>query len=406
MKELEYKMIKKTVLLEAKVNEGQFDVVKKWCKYVALLGVFLSLVFFITTDTHHFYYSYLFSFSVFTTISLGAMFFVLIQFLSRAGWSVVVRRIPEYLMSNIGIMCVLFIPIIFGIHDLYHWSHADALMSDRILQGKAPYLNTVFFIVRAVFFFAVWLWISKLFSGKSELQDYDSNIEHTALLQRCSPVAVILFALTLTFGFIDWVMSLTPHWYSTIFGVYIFAGALVGFLALNSIIYILLVKKGILKKSVTIEHFHDLGKLLYGFNVFWAYIAFSQYFLIWYGNIPEETVWYGHHFSGSWNTVAVLLAIGHFGIPFVLFMSRHAKRHLSFHFGMAIWMLVMHVLDLYWIIMPTVSPSGIHISVTDISTFLAVGGIYFYVFIKMISKGYIIPINDPRIEESLKFENY
>ena len=406
MKELEDKMIKKTVLLESKVNEGQFDVVKNWCKYVALLGVFLSLVFFITTDRHHFYYSYLFSFSVFTTISLGAMFFVLIQFLSRAGWSVAVRRIPEYLMSNIGIMCVLFIPIIFGIHDLYHWSHADALMSDRILQGKAPYLNRVFFIVRAILFFAVWLLISKLFSGKSELQDYDSNIEHTALLQRCSPVAVILFALTLTFGFIDWVMSLTPHWYSTIFGVYIFAGSMVSFLAINSIIYILLVKKGILKKSVTIEHFHDLGKLLYGFNVFWAYIAFSQYFLIWYANIPEETIWYGHHFAGNWNTVAILLSIGHFAIPFVLFMSRHAKRNLSFHFGMAIWLLLMHILDLYWVIMPTVSPDGIHVTVTDISTFLAIGGIYFYVFIKMMSKGYLIPVNDPRIDESLKFENH
>jgi hypothetical protein len=398
--------MKKTLQLDAKVKEGQFNVLKTISKRVALVGLFFSIVFFITMDSHYFYYSYLFSFSVVTTISLGAMFFVLIQFLSRAGWSVVVRRIPEYLMSNIGVMLVLFIPILFGIHELYHWSHHDAVVSDPILRGKVPYLNTMFFVIRAVVFFGVWLWISKLFSGKSELQDYDSNIEHTALLQRCSPVAVILFALTLTFGFVDWLMSLTPHWYSTIFGIYIFAGAIVGFLALNSIIYILLFKKGILKQIVTIEHFHDLGKLLYGFNVFWAYIAFSQYFLIWYANIPEETVWYTQHFTGSWNTVAIILAIGHFGIPFVLFMSRHAKRNLSFHLGMAIWMLVMHILDLYWIIMPNVSPKGIHISVTDVSTLLLVGGIYFYFFAKRLSKGYLVPINDPRIDESLKFENH
>ena len=398
--------MKKTLQLDAKVKEGQFNVLKTISKRVALVGLFFSIVFFITMVSHYFYYSYLFSFSVVTTISLGAMFFVLIQFLSRAGWSVVVRRIPEYLMSNIGVMLVLFIPILFGIHELYHWSHHDAVVSDPILRGKVPYLNTMFFVIRAVVFFGVWLWISKLFSGKSELQDYDSNIEHTALLQRCSPVAVILFALTLTFGFVDWLMSLTPHWYSTIFGIYIFAGAIVGFLALNSIIYILLFKKGILKQIVTIEHFHDLGKLLYGFNVFWAYIAFSQYFLIWYANIPEETVWYTQHFTGSWNTVAIILAIGHFGIPFVLFMSRHAKRNLSFHLGMAIWMLVMHILDLYWIIMPNVSPKGIHISVTDVSTLLLVGGIYFYFFAKRLSKGYLVPINDPRIDESLKFENH
>ena len=377
----------------------------KIIKVVIAVSLFFSIIFFIGLDKHHFYYSYLFSFSVFTTISLGAMFFVILQFLTRAGWSVVVRRVPEYLMSNIGIMFILFIPILFGIHDLYHWSHLDEVASDYILKGKSPYLNTSFFIVRGIIFFCVWIIISKLFFGKSELQDYDSDHGHTALLQRCSPVAMILYGLTLTFAFIDWIMSLTPHWYSTIFGVYIFSGGLVGFLALNSIIYIILYKKGILSHIITIEHFHDLGKLLYGFNIFWTYIAFCQYFLIWYANIPEETVWFLDHFAGNWNTVAIVLSVGHFGIPFVLFMSRHAKRHLGFHFGMAIWLLLMHILDLYWIIMPTVSPKGIHISFTDISTFLFIGGVYCYFFLRQLSKGYLIPINDPRLKESETFEN-
>ncbi len=388
------------------IDSNQFFMVNKILKVLIFLGLFFSIIFFIGLDKHHFYYSYLFSFSVFTTISLGAMCFVILQFLTRAGWSVLVRRIPEYLMSNIGIMFLLFIPILFGIHELYHWSHHDAVEADYILQGKAPYLNTSFFIVRGIIFFLIWIILSKIFLGKSELQDYDSNKGHTAFLQRISPVSLILYGLTLTFAFIDWIMSLTPHWYSTIFGVYIFSGAIVGFLALNSIIYILLYKKGILKDVITIEHFHDLGKLLYGFNIFWSYIAFSQYFLIWYSNIPEETVWFADHFAGNWNTVAIVLSVGHFGIPFLLFMSRHAKRYLWVHFGMAIWLLMMHILDLYWIIMPTVSPKGIHVSVTDISTFLFIGGVYFYFFIRQLSKGYLIPINDPRLQESEKFENH
>jgi hypothetical protein len=334
------------------------------------------------------------------------MFFVIIQFLTRAGWSVVVRRVAESLMANVGVLFVLFIPILFGLHELYHWTHEDVLMTDHIIQGKVPYLNIPFFVIRSLLFFAVWIIISKVFFSKSELQDYDPDPKHTAFLQRFSPLAIVLFGLTVTFAFIDWIMSLTPHWYSTIFGVYIFAGAVVAFLSVNSIIYITLHKLDLLPKAVNISHFHDLGKLLYGFNVFWAYIAFSQYFLIWYANIPEETVWFTQHFAGSWNTVAICLAVGHFGIPFVFFMSRHVKRNLNAHLVMAIWILIMHMLDLYWIIMPNVSPTGMHISVTDVSTLIFMLGVFMYVFINRISKSNLIPTQDPRLSESIHFENH
>ena len=200
-------------------------------------------------------------------------------------------------------------------------------------------------------------------------------------------------------------MSLYPHWYSTIFGVYIFAGSVLVAFCITSLIYMYLRNKDVLKNVVNVEHYHDLGKLIYGFNIFWSYIAFSQFFLIWYANVPEETSFYLYHSVGSWKSISLVLVIGHFAIPFVLFMSRHAKRNLTFHACIAIWLIGMHFLDLYWIIMPTVFKKGVSFNFLDITLFLGMGGIYFSVFFKSLSKINLIPIKDPRLDESVNFHN-
>jgi hypothetical protein len=397
-------MEKKTLKADDLKLTGYFA--EKLPKLLMSIGIVsLAVAFFFgLQDTHHFYYSYLVSFIFYTSLSLGALFFVLIQHLTRAGWSVVVRRIAEHFMSNIALMALFFIPIYFGLHDLYHWTHVGG-HPDPILEGKAPYLNIGFFMLRAAVFFLLWIWLSRKFYKGSVAQD-DSGDESISLnLRRASTYGVLIFALSQTFAFVDWVMSLTPHWYSTIFGVYLFAGSVVVSLSMFSIVLILLRKQGILKDVVSLEHYHDLGKLIYGFNIFWSYIAFSQYFLIWYANVPEETIWYIQHFEGSWNTVAMCLAIGHFAVPFILFMSRHCKRNLNFHLGMALWLVSMHFLDLYWLIMPNVSASGIHISLNDLLCFLGIGGIYFAVFFKRVAKVSMVPSKDPFIEKSLNFEN-
>jgi hypothetical protein len=375
-----------------------------------LLGVgllaLIATLYLIKKDPHHYYPSYLVSFFFFLTLTLGNMFFVLFQHISRAGWSASVRRVSEIFMANIPLMAILFIPIVFGAHDLYHWSHHDAVAADHLLQIKQPFLNVPFFILRAILFFGIWMFISKKYLGFSVKQDHSADDTLTLKLQKAATYSIILFALTITFAGIDWIMSLTPHWYSTIFGVYVFAGALVGGIASLSIVLMILKRNGYLSTVVTVEHFHDLGKLLYGFNIFWAYIAFCQYFLIWYGNIPEETHWYSDHFFGSWNTVAIILAIGHFGIPFLLFMSRSTKRYLPYHCFMAVWLLMMHFLDLYWIVMPTFNKGGVHVTVVDLTAFIAIAGLYFYYLFKRMSKISIIAINDPRIDEAINFQNY
>jgi len=375
----------------------------------ALLGVGLLALMYtlysIKQDPHHYYPSYLVAFLFFLTITLGNMFFVLFQHISRAGWSATVRRVAEIVMSNIPILAVLFIPIFFGIHDLFHWSHHEEVLADHLLQIKAPYLNVPFFIIRAVLFFAIWMWIAKLYFKSSVAQDESGDQSITLKLQRAATYSIILFALTVSFAAFDWIMSLTPHWYSTIFGIYVFAGCLVSGVATLSLLLMLLKRNGYLQDTVTVEHFHDLGKLLYGFNIFWTYIAFSQYFLIWYSNIPEETHWFADHFYGNWNTVAIFLTVGHFVIPFILFMSRHAKRNLKVHAVMALWLLFMHLVDLYWVIMPTFYKKGIHVSLVDATSIVAVGCLSLYFILKRMSRVSVIAAKDPRLDEAISFHN-
>ena len=224
-------------------------------------------------------------------------------------------------------------------------------------------------------------------------------------MQKMAPLAILVFGISQTFAFIDWVMSITPHWYSTMFGVYFFAISAVLSLSVITLIFLWLRSRGFLSNIVTVEHYHDLGKLLYGFNIFWAYIIFSQYFLIWYANIPEETVWFAEHFKGNWNTVAIIISIGHFAIPFILFMSRHMKRNLKTNGMMMVWMVVMTIVELYWVIMPNISKDGVHVSIQDVVPFLAIGGIFFAVLFSRMKNYALVPEQDPRLKESINFIN-
>ncbi len=367
------------------------------------LGLLLAFLL-IQRHNHHFFYSYLTSYMYFLSLSLGGMFFVLMAYLTRAGWSVAIRRVPEALMKNIVVMLVLFIPIVLGLHELYHWTHHDEVAKDVILQSKSPYLNTLFFLIRAAFFFACWLFIGHFFYKWSIAQDRSKDKSITLHLQRYATIGTLIFALTLTFAAIDWMMSLTPHWYSTIYGVYFFAGSAVSSLCAISLVFLILRKGGFLRNVLTLGHFHDLGKLIYGFMIFWAYISFSQYFLIWYANIPEETVFYLARIQGSWNVMGIFLVIGHFALPLIFFISRHARRNLITHGITVIWLLAMHYVDLYWMIMPTVNPEGIHFSLLDVACFIGIGGIFLGALFSRLQKHSLIPIGDPRLNESLNHE--
>ncbi|MCK5379547.1 MAG: hypothetical protein KAJ78_09080, partial [Acidobacteria bacterium] len=236
--------------------------------------------------------TYLVSFAYFLSLALGALFFVLLQHLTHAGWSVVVRRLAEALSVNVVLMAVLAIPVLLNMEHLYHWAHPGAADHDAILAGKSAFLNPQFFTIRLVVYFAIWSFLAWFFFSNSKRQDATADPKFTRRMEALSAPGMILFALSLNFAAFDLLMSVNPHWFSTIFGVYFFAGCVVVIMATLVVLVAYLQRQGRLQGIVTVEHYHDLGKLLFGFVVFWAYIAFSQYMLYWYANIPEETVWY------------------------------------------------------------------------------------------------------------------
>jgi hypothetical protein len=352
-----------------------------------------------------FFFSWLVSFLFFLSLALGALFFVLIQYAAQGGWGIVLRRIGETTFATIPVFAALILPVLLGLHDLYEWSHPEAVAEDALLRWKAPYLNVPFFLIRAALYFGLWSFIALTYYRGSRSQDVTGDPGVSARLRRLAGPAIIVLAVTQTFASVDWIMSLTPHWYSTMFGVYFFAGSFVGFIALLSVVAAAMRRAGLLDTVISVEHLHDVGKLLFGFTVFWTYIAFSQFFLIWYANLPEETTWYQARLEGSWMTVSVVLMVGHFIAPFFYLMGRPVKRNGTTLAVGGAWLLVMHFLDLYWQVMPTLHPEGVRPAVLDVAALLAIGGCFVAAATWLMRRQALVPLRDPRLSESLAFEN-
>lgn len=364
---------------------------------ISAIGLFMN--------SQQFYFSYLTSLIFWITVVLGALFFILVINLTGNVWGIVIRRLTEMMTLLVPVLFILFIPVLAGVHDLFHWSHEDAVVTDNLLQHKAPYLNTGFFIIRTVFYFGAWFILARLLYRRSIGQDRTRNGYAVDRMRQISAPGMILFAVTLTFASFDWLMSLDPHWYSTIFGVYIFSGSYLAFNAFMVLFLQVLQKKNILKETITVEHYHDLGKLIFTFTVFWTYIAGAQYFLIWYGNIPEETIWFLHRWEGTWKYASLGLVVLHFIIPFFILLFRSSKRNLRVLSWISILILIAHWLDLFWIITPTLHHHGFHVSWMDLTTFLGIGTLLIAFLIRLMGKHAIVPVGDPRLDDSIRFIN-
>ena len=352
-----------------------------------------------------FFFSWLVSFLFFLSLTLGALFFVLIQYAAQGGWGVVLRRIGETTFATLPVMAALFLPLLLGMRDLYSWAAPGAAEHDALLRWKEPFLNVPFFLIRAALYFSAWSVIALLYYRASRSQDTTGDPAVSARLRRLAGPAIIVLAVTQTFASIDWIMSLTPHWYSTMFGVYFFAGSFVGFIALLSVVVGAMRVAGLLDTVISADHLHDVGKFLFAFTAFWAYISFSQFFLMWYANLPEETIFYRARMEGSWMQVSVLLLAGHFLAPFFYLMGRSVKRNGATLAVGGAWVLMMHFVDLYWQVMPTLHPEGIRPSVLDVAAFLAVGGCFVAAATWLMRRQALVPLRDPRLAESLAFEN-
>jgi len=356
-----------------------------------------------------FYFSYLHNYVFFMSITLGAFFFTFVQHLVSAGWSVVVRRFAEILMWNVLPMAVLFIPIVLGREQIFHWLEPGVIDHDPLLQKKQPYLSQGFFFVRCAIYFVLWGGLAAFFFGRSVKQDETKDFRPTMTMKRVAAPTALLFALSVSFFAFDMIMSLDYHWFSTIFGVYYFAGSAIACFSLLAIVAFVTQRTGRLEGMITVEHYHDLGKLTFAFNVFWAYIAFSQFMLIWYANIPEETNWYLRRITGEWRDMSWFQLWGHFAAPFVLLISRFPKRRPPLLAVAAVYMLFVHWIDLYWLVMPEFShdPGGvIPWSIHDVLCLLGIGGIWGGVAMMRAKNLSLVPKGDPRLAESLAFDNY
>jgi len=371
---------------------------------LGLIGLVLSIVA-VVTQKDQFYFSFLVAGLFWLSILLGALFYIMIHHLVGARWSIVIRRISETFAKTIPYLGLIFVVVLFfGLESLYHWTHQDP--TDHLLAHKQAYLNVPFFMIRAFVFVGVWSLLAMFLHKHSVLEDQKYQVADNQKMKSLSAPGIILFALTITFASFDWIMSLDHHWYSTIFGVYFFSGAVMSFFAFSILICRALQSGGYLKGIITVEHYHDMGKLMFAFMCFWAFIAFSQYMLIWYGNIPEETIWYAHRWEGNWKVWSLFLIIGHFPIPFVLLMSRLAKRNLTFLSILAVWLLFMQWVDLYWLVMPNFSHHGFHLSWIDFAAWLMLGGFTLHFIVRKLKKHALVPIKDPFLQNSIEFMNH
>lgn len=368
------------------------------------LASWLALAAGYSLDRQQFHFSYLTAFAYFVSVSLGALFFVMMQHLTGSAWSVTVRRLMESMMCTVPLAFLLVLPVFLGVHSLYEWSHVEATR-DSILSAKLGYLNEKWFMLRGLIAIALWSLFALRLYSISRRQDDSGAIEDTRAAARWSAPGTVVLFLTASMASFDWIMSLEPHWFSTMFGVYFLAGGAVGFMAILIAVVLGLRSAGYLTQSIREEHYHDLGKWLFALTTFWAYVSFSQYMLIWYGNLPEETLWFHKRFQGTWAAFGPVLVIGHFLLPFFTLLPRANKRNLKVLAFFAGWMMLMHYCDLYWQIMPVLHAKGVALHWIDAAAWLAVGSAYGLAFWQGLKEKPLVPVGDPRLEQCLAFHN-
>jgi hypothetical protein len=396
-------------LTNAPAPEGEYFESGRFAGLSVLLGVIAFVALALcgagaAIDPQQFSYSWLFAFGFFFTLFAGCFFWTIVHYATDAAWTVVVRRQLENLAVLVGVLAVFFIPILLLRKHLYDWMNIPPGAEEN-LDSKRAYLNLNFFILRAVFFLGFFIIASQLLRRFSVRQDKDGSPRFTIWLRKVSFVSLPLFALCLTFGAYDWLLGLQYRWFSTMFGVYIFAGAAGSSMSLLVLVITALREAGYLKNVVTMEHYHIMGKWMFAFCVFWAYIGFGQYMLIWYANMPEETKYFLVRNTESWWYLSMLLVFGRFFGPFVILLLRSIKKHPNQLCYVAVWILFMQMLDIYLVVLPVLHGTGVHVSLWDFAAVIAMGATLAFAFLRIVGKTSLFPVRDPRLIESLKLVN-
>jgi hypothetical protein len=345
--------------------------------------------------------SYLVSFFYFSCLGLGGLFFAAINHMTKAGWSVTVRRSAEAMTAFIPVILVAGLFMLLGFKSLFIWTDPAVVEASPLIQAKTAYLNVGFFTGRLLVFCAGWLFFKHKLVGNSLKQDVSGDEQLTHQSVGTSIAFVLFFALSFSFFSIDLLMSLLPTWYSTIFGVYCFAGLFQSSLAVLALVLIHLRKNGFVKGYITHEHQHDVVKYMKAFTVFWAYIAFCQFMLIWYANIPEETEYYIMRSQNGWMFVSILLLVFRFIVPFLILLPRGAKRDDKVVTMVSILILIMQYVDIYWMVYPNFNDGVVKFGWLEIGIFAGFAGVFMFTLFNFLKKNNLVPIKDPRLNEAL-----
>jgi hypothetical protein len=363
------------------------------------IGAVLSAVGLLLNPTQ-FLQSYLMAYMLWLGVTLGCLALGMIHQLSGGAWGVLIRRPIGAAARVLPVLTLLFLPIALGMSRMYPWTNADLVAHDEALQHKHIYLNVPFFLIRAAIYFLTWNALSYFLNAWSLEQDRTANPSLARRMQMLSGGGLVAYGLTITFASFDWLMSLEPHWYSTIYGVLILGGQGLSALAFLIAVLVWLSRRSPLDRIVAPAHFHDLGNLMLAFVMLWAYFSFSQYLIIWAGNLPAEIAWYLHRMQTGWRPIAVVLILFHFAIPFVVLLSRTVKRHPEMLLKVAIAILVVRVVDLFWLIGPEFHPNGIAVSWMDAVLPLTIGAIFAGCFVYQLRGRAILPVHDPEFDEA------
>ncbi len=362
---------------------------------LALLGLFFSWA--------HFWQAYLLAYLFWLEITLGCLGLVLLHHLVGGRWSARIRRVLEAGMMTLPWLALLFLPLFIGLRTLYPWSDPAYVAEHALVQQKVGWLNIPFFVGRSLLYWAIWLGLAWLLNRWSLAQDQGDAERATRALRRLSPPGMILFGVTTTFAAFDWMMSLEPTWYSSIYGLLFIIGQALAALALAILGIVLLIRPPVAEADwrKTLNH---LGNFLLGFVMIWAYFSFSQFLIIWSANLPEEAIWYVHRLQGGWQQVGILLFSFHFGLPFLLLLSRRIKRQAGWLLGLAGLIFAIRWVDLFWLLRPAFTPTRVQVSWLDAVLLLAIGGLWTSFFLRRWRSKSPLPLHDPQLASEVTSE--
>ena len=376
---------------------------KQFGMIATVLGVVLTLAGFLMSGLDRFYQAYLVAWVFWMGVVLGSLALLMTQHLSGGAWGVVLRRPLEAAVRTLPYMAVLFLPIYFGMHTLFEWTHPEVAQNDPVVSLKVAYLNTPFFLARQVIYFAIWITIATLLSKWSNEHDRTGDPALVSKMSKLSGAGLVIYFVTVTFAMVDWTMSVNPHWFSTIWGLLAIGGQGLSAMAFGIVVMIMLMQTPPLDRVVTKHHLHDLAKFLFAFLMLWAYLSFSQFLIIWSANLPEEIPHYLTRWANGWQIVSVFVVVGHFMIPYALLLSRDLKRNAGKLRIIATWVVCARLADYYWHVAPEFDThkDGWNPSLLDVALPLALGGIFISIFVSQLRGRSLLPVNDPGLEKAL-----